>query len=34
VWLDDPAAGGGAVFAFTLPAAPVDALASEPAATA
>ena len=24
VWLDDPDGGGGAVFAFTLPAAPVD----------
>jgi signal transduction histidine kinase len=31
VWLDDPEAGGGAVFAFTLPAAPVEAVA-EPAA--
>jgi K+-sensing histidine kinase KdpD len=30
VWLDDPEAGGGAVFAFTLPAAPVEAVA-EPA---
>jgi K+-sensing histidine kinase KdpD len=27
VWLDDPEAGGGAVFAFTLPAAPVEATA-------
>jgi K+-sensing histidine kinase KdpD len=34
VWLDDPAAGEGAVFAFTLPAAPVEAVAEEPAATA
>ena len=34
VWLDDPAAGGGAVFAFTLPAAPADAVANQPAATA
>jgi K+-sensing histidine kinase KdpD len=25
VWLDDPDAGGGAVFAFTLPAAPAEA---------
>jgi K+-sensing histidine kinase KdpD len=33
VWLDDPAAGEGAVFAFTLPAAPVEAVAEEPAAT-
>jgi two-component system sensor histidine kinase KdpD len=31
VWLDDPAAGEGAVFAFTLPAAPVEAVAEEPA---
>lgn len=34
VWLDDPAAGGGAVFAFTLPAAPADAVANQPVATA
>jgi K+-sensing histidine kinase KdpD len=34
VWLDDPAAGEGAVFAFTLPAAPVEAVAEAPAATA
>jgi K+-sensing histidine kinase KdpD len=33
VWLDDPEAGGGAVFAFTLPAAPVEAVA-EPAPAA
>jgi K+-sensing histidine kinase KdpD len=34
VWLDDPGAGHGAVFAFTLPAAPVEAVAEEAAATA
>jgi K+-sensing histidine kinase KdpD len=33
VWLDDAAAGEGAVFAFTLPAAPADAVAQESAAT-
>ena len=33
VWLDDPEAGGGAVFAFTLPAAPAEASASEKAPT-
>jgi K+-sensing histidine kinase KdpD len=32
VWLEDPATGEGAVFAFTLPAAPVDAGAQQPAA--
>jgi len=26
IWLDDPEPGGGAVFAFTLPAAPVEAV--------
>jgi K+-sensing histidine kinase KdpD len=31
VWLDDPDAGGGAVFAFTLPAAPVEVAPAEPA---
>jgi two-component system, OmpR family, sensor histidine kinase KdpD len=31
VWLDDPASGGGAVFAFTLPAAPADPAETEPA---
>ena len=31
VWLDDSAAGQGAVFAFTLPAAPVEAVAEEAA---
>jgi K+-sensing histidine kinase KdpD len=34
VWLDDPEAGGGAVFAFTLPAASAEKQASEPASTA
>jgi K+-sensing histidine kinase KdpD len=33
VWLDDAGAGEGAVFAFTLPAAAVEAVAEEPAAT-
>jgi K+-sensing histidine kinase KdpD len=32
VWLDDPDAGGGAVFAFTLPAAPAEAPDREHAA--
>jgi K+-sensing histidine kinase KdpD len=32
VWLDDPEAGGGAVFAFTLPAAPAETPESQPAA--
>jgi K+-sensing histidine kinase KdpD len=32
VWLDDPESGGGAVFAFTLPAAPADLAEPEPAA--
>ncbi len=31
VWLDDPEGSGGAVFAFTLPAAPTDAAESDPA---
>jgi K+-sensing histidine kinase KdpD len=31
VWLDDPDADGGAVFAFTLPAAPVEVAPAEPA---
>jgi two-component system, OmpR family, sensor histidine kinase KdpD len=34
VWLDDPASGGGAVFAFTLPAEPVEQTQALPAATA
>jgi K+-sensing histidine kinase KdpD len=34
VWLDDPEAGGGAVFAFTLPAAPAEATTPEASATA
>jgi K+-sensing histidine kinase KdpD len=33
IWLDDPEPGGGAVFAFTLPAAPVDAVHEDPAVT-
>ncbi len=33
VWLDDPDSGGGAVFAFTLPAAPPEQAHPEPAAT-
>jgi K+-sensing histidine kinase KdpD len=33
VWLDDPENGGGAVFAFTLPAAPAEEAHSEPAVT-
>jgi signal transduction histidine kinase len=33
VWLDDPDSGGGAVFAFTLPAAPPEPAHPEPAAT-
>jgi K+-sensing histidine kinase KdpD len=32
VWLDDPEPGGGAVFAFTLPAAPVESTAAAEAA--
>ncbi len=32
VWLDDPESAGGAVFAFTLPAAPADPADTEPAA--
>ena len=39
VWLDDPESGGGAVFAFTLPAVPpehsqVETLVSDPATAA
>jgi len=34
VWLDDPEAGGGAVVAFTLPAAPAETTTSEASATA
>jgi len=34
VWLDDPEAGGGAVFAFTLPAAAPEATGAELTATA
>ena len=34
VWLDDPESGGGAVFAFTLPAEPVEHGQALPAATA
>jgi two-component system, OmpR family, sensor histidine kinase KdpD len=34
VWLDDPDSGGGAVFAFTLPAEPVEQGQAVPAATA
>jgi two-component system sensor histidine kinase KdpD len=34
VWLDDPESGGGAVFAFTLPAEPVEqATQAQPAVT-
>jgi K+-sensing histidine kinase KdpD len=33
VWLDDPDSGGGAVFAFTLPAAPSEEAHHEPAVT-
>jgi K+-sensing histidine kinase KdpD len=33
VWLDDPEGGGGAVFAFTLPAAPADEPQNEAADT-
>jgi K+-sensing histidine kinase KdpD len=33
VWLDDPESGGGAVFAFTLPAAPAEEAHDEPAVT-
>jgi two-component system OmpR family sensor kinase len=33
VWLDDPETGGGAVFAFTLPAAPPEQAHSEPSVT-
>jgi K+-sensing histidine kinase KdpD len=33
VWLDDPEPGGGAVFAFTLPAAPAEPAAAPEAAT-
>jgi K+-sensing histidine kinase KdpD len=33
VWLDDPASGGGAVFAFTLPAAPLEQPQTETAVT-
>ena len=33
VWLDDPESGGGAVFAFTLPAAPVEQAQPETAVT-
>lgn len=33
VWLDDPDSGGGAVFAFTLPAEPPEQVHPEPAAT-
>ncbi|MGA7988513.1 MAG: ATP-binding protein [Candidatus Dormiibacterota bacterium] len=33
VWLDDPAPGGGAVFAFTLPAAPADSTEAPEVAT-
>jgi K+-sensing histidine kinase KdpD len=32
IWLDDPEAGGGAVFAFTLPAAPAAQTQAEPVA--
>jgi two-component system OmpR family sensor kinase len=31
IWLDDPEAGGGAVFAFTLPAEPAEASHPAPA---
>jgi K+-sensing histidine kinase KdpD len=34
VWLDDPASGGGAVFAFTLPAEPVEQAQVLPAVSA
>jgi hypothetical protein len=34
VWLDDPDSGGGAVFAFTLPAEPVEQSKAVPAPTA
>jgi K+-sensing histidine kinase KdpD len=33
IWLDDPVPGGGAVFAFTLPASPVEAVRTDPAVT-
>ena len=33
IWLDDPEDGGGAVFAFTLPAVPADVAPPEPAVT-
>jgi two-component system sensor histidine kinase KdpD len=33
VWLDDPESGGGAVFAFTLPAAPAEEVHPEAAVT-
>ncbi len=33
IWLDDPEAGGGAVFAFTLPAEPAEASHPTPALT-
>jgi two-component system sensor histidine kinase KdpD len=33
VWLDDPEDGGGAVFAFTLPAVPAEATPGAPAVT-
>jgi K+-sensing histidine kinase KdpD len=33
IWLDDPEPGGGAVFAFTLPASPVEAVHADPAVT-
>jgi K+-sensing histidine kinase KdpD len=33
IWLDDPDSAGGAVFAFTLPAVPVEAARPEPVAT-
>jgi two-component system sensor histidine kinase KdpD len=33
IWLDDPDDGGGAVFAFTLPAVPLEAARPEPAVT-
>ena len=33
IWLDDPEPGGGAVFAFTLPASPVEAVHTDPAVT-
>jgi K+-sensing histidine kinase KdpD len=33
IWLDDPEPGGGAVFAFTLPASPVEAVHPDPAVT-